>query len=77
MSTPGFDLAEVYVRRKLHKEQLKRKEEERAKTQKIDLAATKSTGCFSSMFNKIHPSHVSVSPLEHDRREVKSYDQSE
>ena len=70
MATPGYDLAEVYVMRKLHKEKMKREEEERAKTGEIDFKVKKSTGCFSSIFKKVHPSHVST--LEHDRKQVKS-----
>ncbi|XWS21553.1 hypothetical protein CRYUN_Cryun30bG0064100 [Craigia yunnanensis] len=72
MATPGYQLAEVYVMRKLHKEQMKRKEEERAKTEEIGFAVKTSSGCFSSMLKKIHPSDTST--LEHGRKEVKSND---
>lgn len=67
MTTPGYELAEVYVMRKLHKEKMKRKEEERAKTEEnIGFAVETSTsiGCFSSMFKKIHPSR-DTSKSEH------------
>ncbi|XVF36788.1 hypothetical protein REPUB_Repub19eG0088300 [Reevesia pubescens] len=73
MATPGYQLAEVYVMRKLHKEKMKRKEEEkRAKTEEIDFAVKQSSCCFPSMFKKIHPSLASK--LGHGRKEVKSCD---
>ncbi|XWS23845.1 hypothetical protein CRYUN_Cryun28dG0050000 [Craigia yunnanensis] len=74
MATPGNELAEVYVMRKLHKDQMKRKEEERAKTEEIGFAVKNSSGCFSSLFKKIHPRPVST--LKHEGKEVKSCDQN-
>ncbi|XVE60423.1 hypothetical protein DITRI_Ditri05aG0127500 [Diplodiscus trichospermus] len=72
MATPGYELAEVYVMRKLHKEQMKRKEEERRKTEETGFAVKSSSGCFSSMFKKIHPSETSR--LKQGRQEVNSCD---
>ncbi|XVE95365.1 hypothetical protein REPUB_Repub02eG0090600 [Reevesia pubescens] len=72
MATPGYDLAEVYVMRKVHKEGIQRKKEERAKTEEIDFAVKQSSGCFSSFFKKIHPRQAST--LKHEKNEVKSCD---
>ena len=70
MATPGHELAEVYVMRKLHKDHMKREKEERAKTEDIGFAVKKSSGCFSSLFKKIHPSHETT--LEQGGKEGKS-----
>ncbi|KAF2291473.1 hypothetical protein GH714_024552 [Hevea brasiliensis] len=55
MATPGYCLAEAYVQRKLHKEALKKLEEERAKAEGFDFEVKQSSGCFPSMLKKVHP----------------------
>ncbi|KAK8597248.1 hypothetical protein V6N13_001888 [Hibiscus sabdariffa] len=77
MATPGYQLAEVYVMRRLHKQKMKRKEEEeeeeaRAKTKDVGFAVKKSSGCFPSIFNKVHPGHAST--LDHVRNQVHDHD---
>uniref|UniRef100_F6H0U6 Uncharacterized protein n=1 Tax=Vitis vinifera TaxID=29760 RepID=F6H0U6_VITVI len=59
MATPGISLAEVYVLRKLHKEKMKRSaKEERAGRDDVNVShhgKQSSGGCFSLVFNKVHP----------------------
>ncbi|MBA0567784.1 hypothetical protein Golob_005324 [Gossypium lobatum] len=75
MATPGYQIAEIYVMRKLHKEKMKREEEERAKSEDVGFAGKKSSGCcFPSMFKKVHPGHAST--LGHVRNEVKDDDKN-
>lgn len=72
MATPGYELAEVYVMRKLHKDQMKRKVEERPKTQDIGFQVKNSSGCgcFSSLFKKIHPTHADASTLKKGKKKT-------
>ncbi|KAH1057534.1 hypothetical protein J1N35_035599 [Gossypium stocksii] len=61
MATPGCQIAEIYVMRKLHTEKMKREEEERAKSEDVGFSGKKSSGCcFPSMFKKVHPGHAST-----------------
>uniref|UniRef100_A0A2C9U137 Uncharacterized protein n=1 Tax=Manihot esculenta TaxID=3983 RepID=A0A2C9U137_MANES len=55
MATSGYWLAEADVRRKLQREALKKLEEERAKANGFDFEVKESSGCFPSMFKKVHP----------------------
>ncbi|XVF39462.1 hypothetical protein PTKIN_Ptkin01aG0036900 [Pterospermum kingtungense] len=66
MATPGYELAEVYVARKLHKDRMKIEEEERAKTEEIGFEVKNSGGCFSSLFKKIHRSQGST--VQHGKK---------
>lgn len=77
MATPGYQIAEIYVMRKLHKEKMKRKEEEeRAKSEGVGFAGKKTSGCcFPSMFKKVHPGRAST--LDRVRNEVKDDDKNE
>ncbi|EEF48443.1 conserved hypothetical protein [Ricinus communis] len=55
MATAGYALAEAHVQRTLHKEKMKKSKEERAKVEGFNLEVKQSTGCFPSMFKKVHP----------------------
>ncbi|KAL4283047.1 hypothetical protein GQ457_16G019790 [Hibiscus cannabinus] len=78
MATPGYQLAEVYVMRKLHKQKMKRKEDDddetRAKTKDVGFVVKKSSGCFPSLFKKVHPGHAST--LDHVRNQVHDHDKN-
>ncbi|KAE8676135.1 F-box/kelch-repeat protein [Hibiscus syriacus] len=81
MATPGHQLAEVYVMQKLHKEKMKREEEEeeeeakaKAKTEDVGFAVKESSGCFPSIFNKVHPGQAST--LDHVINEEKDHDKN-
>ncbi|TXG52872.1 hypothetical protein EZV62_022041 [Acer yangbiense] len=60
MTTPGYYLAEAYVLRKMHKEKMKKIDQEKAKIEGIDLdqgkRSSRSSGCF---LWKIRPKRVS------------------
>ncbi|KAF9682561.1 hypothetical protein SADUNF_Sadunf05G0121700 [Salix dunnii] len=55
MATPGYCIAEAYVSRKLHSDKLKRMEEEKSK---IDEGVKQQSGCFPSIFKKVHPAQT-------------------
>ncbi|KAL5777098.1 hypothetical protein ACOSP7_010024 [Xanthoceras sorbifolium] len=62
METPGYYLAEAYVLRKMHKEKMKRIEEDKPKIEGIyleDKTSTSNSGCFLWKVKKIHPKRVS------------------
>lgn len=59
MATPGYCIAEAYVSRKLHTDKLKRMEEDqKAKIDGDDDEVKQQSGCFLSIFNKVHPART-------------------
>ncbi|OWM90227.1 hypothetical protein CDL15_Pgr006548 [Punica granatum] len=69
-------IAEVYVLRKLHKEKMKKEEEERAKSLGIDAqvlrAKPRNRGRFFGMFKKIHPSSMVAGYDDAERKSANS-----
>ncbi|OWM90226.1 hypothetical protein CDL15_Pgr006547 [Punica granatum] len=69
-------IAEAYVLRKLHKEKMRKEEEERAKSLGIDALVPRAKpgnrGCFFGMFKKVHPSSVVTGYDDVERKPVDS-----
>lgn len=73
MSTPGYDLAQAYVMRKLHKQKLKQQQQTVKASSSGDthqlrrVKQSNSAGCLFWMFKKIHPSNSNLMVDSHQK----------